>query len=178
MRNIYERHSEGFETENQFLGNGPKIDDLLIKRNMDPARLSHNVLRNAIVENYPPDLKPEMPQKKWSKDLYDLVAEKLGLDPEDPKGLSFYNCLGTNLDRRGVDCFFVFENPQNNRRGYLELDITARPNKDGHTSGSILVVNVENFPDPRKDLKSYMFELTKIAEIIAEKLLQDTGTIH
>lgn len=174
MRNIFEKHNEGFETENHFLGNGPKIDDLLIKENIDPTQLSHRALREKIVEYYP--LNRELPQKKWSKDLYNLVADKLDLDLENPRGLAFYNCLGTNLDRRGTDCFFVFKNPQNGREAYFEIDITANDKKDAWKSD--LVVNINNFPDPHKDENAYISDLGKIAEIIAEKLLHDTETIH
>ena len=106
MRNKYERHSLGDDAEKHYLGYGPKVDDLLIKDNIDPTRLSYKDLRKEFVSHYP--LNPEIPQKKWSKDLYNLVADKLDLDLENPKGLAFYNCLGTNLDRRGNGLFFRF----------------------------------------------------------------------
>lgn len=128
MRNIYERYKKGTEFEDHCLGPGPKVDDLLVKDDLDPTQLSYKDLRKEFVSHYP--LNPEIPQKKWGKDLYDLVAERLGLDPENPTGLKFYNCLGTNLDKRGTDCFFLFRNSSNGHEAYFELDITTNDKKD------------------------------------------------
>ncbi len=174
MRNIFEKRCSGFEAENAFLGSGPKVDDLLIKNNIDPTKLSRGMLRKAIVEHYP--LNPEIPQKKWANDLFDLVAEELNLDPENPQGLKFYNCLGTNLDKRGVDCFFVFQNPINGREAYFEIDITANSKKDAWKSD--LVINVNDFPDYHKDESGYLSELRRYATIIADGLLSGSQTIH
>lgn len=174
MRNIFEKNYSGFEAENAFLGNGPKIDDLLLKENTDPSKLSRTELREKIIQFYP--LRPEMPEKKWGRDLYNLIAEELKLDPENPTGLAFYNCLGTNLDRRGVDCFFVFKNFQTRRKAYFDIDITTNDKKDRWKSD--LVINVNDFPDHHKDEQMYLSELKSYAKMIAEKLLFDTQTIH
>lgn len=182
-------YKRGFELENQWLGHKIDWDSILKKRNIskeEAEKWGQERWKEFIQRNYPknpklPEKNPaKLPDKKLARDLFDFVAEKLGLDPDEQKGLDFYNSLGTKLDRMyGVDCFFVFKNPRTGKKADLTIDITAETLKDEYKANHI----IREAPDPprpgednyRQKEIEYIEKMDEIAEEIAEKLKNKTG---
>lgn len=165
----------GFEAEEQFLGHKLNWENILEENKISPGRRTRGEWQKILQNIYPEN--PTIPNKKWGKDLYNFVAEKLELDIDDVESLKFYNSLGTDIDRMGVDCFFVFKNPQTGKESVFNIDLTTNPQKDEAKSN--LVINVHEIPDYHKNLEEYVIETQKIADTIAEHLKHETApTIH
>lgn len=158
----------GFELEESCLGHKINWDEILEKNKISSENLTCRQWEKIIQECYPDN--PIMPKKKWGRDLYNFVADKLELDIENPEGLYFYNSLGSPLDKMGVDCFFVFKNPQTKREGTFTIDLTANPEKEKYRADLV----VGEIPDHRVKPEEYSLELEKIADQAAEKLKTET----
>jgi hypothetical protein len=166
---------KGFELEQACIGDEIKWKDIFKKQDISEEELTHEGLFEAYEKFYPHN--PQIPQKKWGKDLFNLVADKLKLDIENPEELKFINVLGTRLDRKGVDCFFLFKNPRTKKEKPCTIDITAHPKK--HEWKADLVINQDDIMlDWRKDPEEYMEKLDKIAEEITYKLRNKTELVH
>lgn len=167
------REFAGIELEGHYLG--PKI-------NWDPIYAKHRLHEKGKELNlkqwvelfkkaYPLD--PQSPEEKWGKDIFDFTAKELGLDIEEPKGLSFYNATGSGLDYRGIDCFFIFKNPKTKKEAFITIDITDNPQKDEWKADKIL----HAFPDWRSKEDEYIKEMEEAAEEIAKGLKNKTEPI-
>jgi hypothetical protein len=173
MRLEKEYQYRGFELEQAYLGHKINWQEILKKNNIPADQLTREQWEKIIQKLYPDD--PLLPKKKWGRDLYNWVADKLKLDIENPEGLYFYNSLGTGLDRMGVDCFFVFKNPWTGKQANFTIDLTLNPKKDKYKADII----VGEMPDHRTNSEDYNLEMEKLADVIAERLKTDTGeTIH
>jgi hypothetical protein len=175
MRLEGEYRYRGMEEEESLLGH--KLDwKNLLETNKISCEKRPFVTWQKIIQNiYPED--PTMPKKKWSKDLYNFVAEKLGLDIDDMENLKFYRTLGTDLDRMGVDCFFVFNNPITKKEADFTIDLTINPQKDEAKAN--MVINASGIPDYRINIEEYIAKMEEIAGQIAETLKEKTKeTIH
>jgi len=165
----------GFEAEEELLGHKLPWENILEKNNIPPDRRTRREWQEILQSIYPEN--PIIPNKKWGKDLYNFVAEKLELDIDDIESLKFYNSLGTDLDRMGVDCFFVFKNPQTGKETIFTIDLTTNPQKD--EAKSDLIVNAQEIPNYHKNLENYITVMEKYAEHIAQILEERTKeTIH
>jgi len=167
-----ERIYRGFELEQACLGHKIDWEKIFAKNKVSPETLGYEQCEKIIRELYPDD--PTMPKKKWGKDLYNFVADKLRLDMENPEGLYFYSSLGSPLDKMGVDCFFVYTNPQTKKEATFTIDLTANPKKDEYRADLVM----GEMPDHRANPDEYSLELEKIADQIAENLKTKTAPIH
>ena len=158
----------GFELEEACLGHKINWEEILKKKNIPSENLTRKQWEKFIRELYPDD--PLLPKKKWGRDLYNWVADKLRLDIENPEGLYFYSSLGTDLDKMGVDCFFIFKNPKTGRETIFTIDLTTNPQKEEYKADAI----VSAMPDHRTNPEDYNLEMEKLADIIAEKLEAET----
>ena len=149
------REFAGMELEGDYLG--PKInwEPIYAKRGLNEKGKELNLKQwiDLFKEEYP--LNPQAPEKKWGKDIFDFTAEELGLDIEEPKGLSFYNATGSGLDQRGIDCFFIFKNPKTKKEAFVTIDLTTNPKKDEWKADIIL----NEFPDYRSKTDEYIEEM-------------------
>jgi len=166
---------KGFELEQACLGHKIDWENILKKEGISEEKLSHEGLFRAYEKFYPLNL--QIPQKKWGKDLFNLVADKLGLDVENPEELKFINVLGTRLDRKGIDCFFLFKNPKTEKEKPCTVDITSHPKKDEWKAD--LIINEDDIMlDWKKNPEQYIEKLDEIAEKIADGLKNKTELIH
>jgi hypothetical protein len=166
---------KGFELEQACVGNEIGWKEIFKKQGISEEKLTHEGLFKAYEKFYPLD--PQIPQKKWGKDLFNLVADKLELDIEDPEELKFINVLGTRLDRKGIDCFFLFKNPKTEKEKPCTIDITSHPKKDEWKAD--LIINKDDIMlDWKKDFEQYMEKLDEIADKIANGLKDKTELIH
>jgi hypothetical protein len=163
---------EGFELEQACLGHKINWKEIFKKQGISEERLTHEGLFEAYEKFYP--LNPQIPQKKWGKDLFNLVADKLQLDLENPEELKFINVLGTRLDRKGIDCYFSFKNPKTEKEASLGIDLSGNPKKDEWKAHVIQEEDIELDP---KNIE-YIPKLDAIAEKIAYKLKDKTELIH
>jgi len=167
----------GFGLEEHYLG--PKInwDSIYAKHGLREKGKELNLKQwvELFKKAYPLD--PQSPKKKWSKDIFDFTAKELGLDIEEPEGLSFYNATGSGLDFRGIDCFFVFKNPKTKKEAFVTIDLTKEEKKDEWKADFVL----HEFPDYRPEsgqYDQYIEEMEKRTEEIAEKLKNKTEIVH
>ena len=172
----FERQFRGFELEEECIGHKIDWSEILKQKRIPEEGLSRKQWERIIQELYPLD--PQSPKKKWSKDLFDFVADKLNLDIEEPEGLYFYNALGSGLDRKGADCFFVFKNPNTKKEAVFKIDITANPKKDEPDAPWRADLIINRTPDYRSNPEDYVQEMDKIAAKIAERLKEKTELIH
>lgn len=164
----------GFELEEACIGHKINWKNTLKKQGLSEEELSYNRLFKVYQELYP--LNPFLPEKTWARDLFDVVAEKLNIDVEDPKELKFINVLGTKLDRKGVDCFFSFKNPNTQKESYCTIDLTGSSDKD-ITRADILINESEDEIILNQKDKDYIEKLDKLAEKITTRLEEKTGPI-
>jgi len=165
----------GFELEEACLGHKIDWKNRLENEGVSEEDLSHKKLFEIYEKLYP--FNPQIPQKKWGKDLFNLVADKLNLDIENPEELKFINVLGTRLDRKGADCFFSFKNPKTGKIDYCTIDITANPKKDAGKA-DVLVGENDITLDYQNNPEEYMEKLEIMAEKIAHLLKEKTELIH
>jgi len=161
---------QGFEAEEQLLGHKLPWEKILKENNISPDRRTRKEWQQILQHIYPEN--PIVPNKKWGKDLYDFTADKLELDIDDIESLKFYNSLGTDVDRMGVDCFFVFKNPQTGKEAVFNIDLTTNLQKD--EAKSDLIIHAQQIPDYNKNENGYIAEMKKIAELIAKDLKSKT----
>ena len=160
----------GFEAEEELLGHKLDWENILQENKIPHEKHTRREWQEILEQVYPED--PLMPTKKWGKDLYNFVAEKLGIDIDDAESLKFYKTLGTDLDRMGIDCFFTFKNPKNQRETSFTIDLTTKPKKDEYKANAVIQAN--EVPDYRKNLEKYIDHMEKLAELIAEELKNKT----
>ncbi|MBN1325573.1 hypothetical protein JW977_01145 [Candidatus Falkowbacteria bacterium] len=110
-----------------------------------------------ITEHYPEN-RTIIPEKKVSRDLYDVVAEGLGIDLDTvdleylQNHLRFYSSLYTSLDYyNGVDGFFEYIDPKGHHI-YCALDTTQNPYKAEYKAD----LKVMGFPDYKKHMDDYL----------------------
>lgn len=163
---------QGFEAEEELLGHKLDWDDILQKKQITREKRTLRAWQQILEQVYPEN--PLIPSKKWGKDLYYSVAEKLGIDvdTDETENLRFYKTLGTDLDRMGIDCFFTFRNPQTKQETSFTIDLTTHPNKDDYKADTI--VQADEIPDYRQDEKKYIDYMEKLAEVIAKELKNKT----
>lgn len=132
-------------------------------------------------ENYPIEA---LPQTKMSQDIYDQVAEELGLDPDPVEEadlnklhdrLKFYDALDTPFDTfHGVDGFFVFIDDQGQER-ICTFDTTLNPEKGEEDVKADVWVG--EAPDHREDTTGYEKWYKNSAGAIAAVLVADSGRV-
>lgn len=161
----------GIELERHYLGNPINWSPILAEQGLrlQGKELDLKGWIELFKKYYP--LKPQSPEKKWGKDIFDFTAKELGLDIEKPEGLSFYNATGSGLDYRGIDCFFVFKNPETKKEAFITIDISGNPKKDEWKADKVL----HEFPDWRFKEKEYIEEMEERAKEIAKVLKSKTG---
>jgi hypothetical protein len=164
----------GFEAEEELLGHKLDWENILQENKIPHEKHTRREWQQILEQVYPED--PLMPTKKWGKDLYNFVAEKLGIDVDDTESLKFYKTLGTDLDRMGIDCFFIFRNPITKKETTFTIDLTINPQKDEAKSN--MVINTKEIPDHRKDPKGYIAVMEKFTEHIAKQLRGETEYRH
>ena len=165
----------GFELEEHLIGHKIDWPSILKQNKISPETLRYRDWQKIIQELYPEN--PTMPKQKWGKDLYNFVAEKLGLDIENTEDLKFFNSLGTPMDRNGIDCFFTFKNPQTGKEAMFTIDVTANPKKD-EWKANLVIGEMPNYRESPEEKEKYIEEMEKASGRIAEKLRDDTEFIH
>lgn len=127
-----------------------------------------------IVEHYPEN-RTYIPETTVCRDLYDKVAEGLGMDP-DPKEksgldflknhLRFFSSLNTSLDYyNGVDGFFEYVDSQGHYI-YCALDTTQNPYKAEYKAD----LKIMGFPDFKKNPDDYLKWVDYISKNIIHTL--------
>lgn len=165
---------KGFELEEACIGHKINWKKILEEQGLSEKNLSYKKLFKTYQELYP--LNPILPRKKWAKDLFNMIAEKLNIDVENPEELKFINVLGSELDNKGVDCFFSFRNPKTDKEEYCTIDISSNPQKD--EARADILINEEEIILDKKD-EEYIEKLDRLANKIAVRLEEKTGpTIH
>ena len=164
----------GLEEEQALLGHKLDWEDLLKKNKISSERKPFRKWVEIIQNIYPEN--PAVPQRKWGKDLYNFVADQLKLNLDDIESLKFYKTIGTDLDRMGVDCFFIFKNPETYKEAVFTIDLTINPKKD--EAKADMVVKTDEIPDHRTDEEDYIVKMEKLAEQIAEQLKNRTKFTH
>lgn len=167
-----QEYISGNEAEEAFLGHKLDWENILQKNNITSEKRPFQAWQQILEQVYPEN--PLIPTKKWGKDLYYAVAEKLKIDvdTDDTENLKFYKTLGTDLDRMGIDCFFTFRNPQTQRKTSFTIDLTTNPKKDEYKAD--ITVQANEVPDYRQDEGKYVDYMEKLAELIARDLKNKT----
>jgi hypothetical protein len=171
---LQEHVFKGLEEEQALLGHKLDWENLLKKNEIPHQRKPFREWIQIVQDIYPEN--PIVPQRKWGKDLYNFVADKLELDIDDIESLKFYKTLGTDLDKMGVDCFFIFKNPETGKEAIFTIDITVNPQKD--EAKSDMTIKTDEIPDHRKDEENYIQEMQQLADHIAEALKSKTELTH
>lgn len=101
-----------------------------------------------IEKNYPKDREVK-PVTKVASDLYNFVADRLGIDSDEEvrkKRLRFFDARQAPIDYFiGVDGFFEFIN-ERGEKIFCTLDLTQNPEKQSHKADLLF----RGFPDYRK----------------------------
>ncbi len=160
----------GFEAEEEFLGHKLDWKNILQENKIHQEKHTRREWQKILEQVYPEN--PLIPTKKWGRDLYNFVAEKLGIDIDDMESLKFYKTLGTDLDRMGIDCFFTFKNPGTQRETSFTIDLTTEPKKDEYIADAIVRAN--EVPDHRQDMERYIDYMENLAEVITKELKNKT----
>jgi hypothetical protein len=174
-RKLFIRRKQEFigrELEEHYLGFPVDWEQILAKNKINPENLTRQDWLKIFKEHYPLD--PKMPEKKWGKDLFNFVAEELRIDPENPQELDFFNSLGSKLDRAGIDCFFLFKNPNTKKEVIFSIDLTAEEKKDEWKADAVL----KEFPDYRSQEDEYIEKMKETAKQIAKRLIEKSGPIR
>lgn len=164
----------GWELEEHYLGPSINWDPIYAKYGLDKKGTELNLKGwiELFKKAYPLD--SQSPEKKWGQDIFDFVAKELGLNIEEPEGLSFYSARGSGLDYRGIDCFFLFKNPETKKEVIFSIDLTAEEKKDEWKADKVL----HEFPDWRSKEDEYIEKMKETAKQIAERLIEKSGPIH
>jgi len=146
----------GPEFEDMFFGTKINWERIFKSQGLDNNEYMPPLACIDFIEEHYPEDRAILPETKVSRDLYDKVAEGLGLDPEDIRYLKnhlhFFSSIHAPIDYyNGVDGFFEFIDPQG-RRIYCALDTTQNPYKDEYKAD----VKIMGFPDFRKDKPHYL----------------------
>lgn len=172
MEHPQEYRYRGFEAEEELLGHKLDWDAIKEKNKIPPGKRSSREWREILQNVYPEN--PIVPSKKWGKDLYNFVAERLELNIDDTESLKFYKSTGTDLDRMGTDCYFVFKNPKTGREAIFTIDVTAKSKEQKDEYKANVIVHAEEIPDHHKNLEAYIQKMQELADYVAETLKNKT----
>ncbi len=183
---------EGFETEEECLGPKPDWDNILEKSKIPETDISKERWMKFFAEDCPENLvKLLTPKTKWSKDLVNFVEEKLGLE-EEPEALKLLSTIGGPLDEKGIDCFFILKDPKTKKPIFLSIDLSKhtskvdwkidekKPSEWGlRKPKADHIINLDEFPSHRHNLKKYIQKMDEESQKIAEKIkVKIRPTIH
>jgi len=187
---FYREQHRGFHTEHDLLGD-IKWKPILEKIQVPKDGYSKAEWMKISREQYPANR--YNPPKKWGKDLLWFTADHLGVDlNEHPKALEMIITAGQEnpLDKMGCDFFVCFKNPKTGREQCATCDITKQELKTGWKidqnkpsewnakKPKSIIIDANEFPDPRENLDDYVEVMKKYSQILAETLKRKTEPIH
>ena len=120
---------------------------------------------------------PSNPDSQFSKDLMNMIAEKLGLKEENRDKIKIYTAVGSPLDHKhGIDAFITFDDDDLGEI-IVTLDLTKNSNKD-YTKADVLLDIPEAFLISKDEnyLAACMDEYAdRIVEFLVNKINEKEG---